>query len=52
MENTKKQQTKQYFATLWRGLHRGKKKPEKTPPKKKQTKSKKSKTIHLMSGLL
>jgi hypothetical protein len=34
MENTKKQQTKQYFATLWRGLHRGKKNLRKPHPKK------------------
>ena len=30
MENTKNQQKKQYFATLWRGLHRENKKHEKT----------------------
>ena len=43
MENTKNQQKKQYFATLWRGLQRENKTNEKTKKPKQQNSQKKTK---------
>ena len=43
MENTKNQQKKQYFATLWRGLQRENKTNEKTKKPKQQNSQKNQK---------